>query len=96
MFGGIAFLERGNMCCGVTKDLLMLRLGSRGAELALRRPHVREMDFTGKPLKGMVYVEPEGTRSEADLKNWLDQALSFAEALPENPRPKKRRTTATG
>ncbi|MBI1788289.1 MAG: TfoX/Sxy family protein, partial [Acidobacteria bacterium] len=49
MFGGVAFLVRGNMCCGVTRDLLVLRVGSPGAELALGRPHTREMDFTGKP-----------------------------------------------
>ncbi|MEX2260694.1 MAG: TfoX/Sxy family protein [Bryobacteraceae bacterium] len=83
MFGGIAFLLNGNMCCGVTKDLLVLRLGPQGAELALRRKHTREMDFTGKPMKGMVYVQPEGVRTEAGLQGWLEQAMQFAQALPE-------------
>lgn len=83
MFGGVAFLLRGNMCCGVTKDLLMLRLGSQGAEVALGRPHTREMDFTGKPMKGMVYVESEGVRTEAELQRWLEQAVEFAQTLPE-------------
>jgi TfoX/Sxy family transcriptional regulator of competence genes len=83
MFGGVAFLLHGNMCCGVTKDLLMLRLGSQGAEAALGRPHTREMDFTGKPMKGMVYVESEGVRTEAELQRWLEQAVGFAQTLPE-------------
>ena len=64
MFGGVAFLLHGNMCCGVVQDLLVLRLGSSGAELALTKPHTREMDFTGKPMKGMVYVEPDGFRTQ--------------------------------
>jgi TfoX/Sxy family transcriptional regulator of competence genes len=83
MFGGVAFLLRGNMCRGVTKDLLMLRLGPQGAEVALGRPHTREMDFTGKPMKGMVYIEPKGIRTEAELQDWLEQAVQFAQTLPE-------------
>ncbi|MBI3680918.1 MAG: TfoX/Sxy family protein [Acidobacteria bacterium] len=90
MFGGVAFLVHGNMCCGVTEDLLVLRLGSPGAELALGRPHTREMDFTGKPMKGMVYVEPEGVRTNAELQGWLEQAVRFAEALPEKRTVKGR------
>jgi len=83
MFGGVAFLVRGNMCCGVTKDLLVLRLGSHGAELALGKAHIREMDFTGKPMKGMVYIEPEGVRTEPKLQAWLEQAVRFAGTLPK-------------
>ena len=83
MFGGVAFLLRGNMCCGVTKDLLVLRLGPGGAELALSQPHTKEMDFTGKPMKGMMYVEAEGVRTEAALQRWLEQAVEFAQILRE-------------
>jgi TfoX/Sxy family transcriptional regulator of competence genes len=88
MFGGVAFLLHGNMCCGVTKDLLMLRLGSQGAEAALGRPHTREMDFTGKPMKGMVYVESEGVRTEAELQRWLERAVEFAQTLPKKQKVK--------
>lgn len=88
MFGGVAFLLRGNMCCGVTKDLLVLRLGARGAELALRRPHTRVMDFTGRPMKGMVYVEPEGVRTEAELQAWLERAMEFGQTLPGKRKPR--------
>jgi TfoX/Sxy family transcriptional regulator of competence genes len=95
MFGGIAFLLHGNMCCGVIRDLLVLRLGSPGAECALRRPHTREMDFTGRPMKGMVYVEPEGTLSSTELQEWLEQAVQFAQALPRKTMPAKTRRAAS-
>ena len=57
MFGGLAVLVDGNMACGVVGDKLMLRLGREGAEEALCRPNVRPMDFTGRPMTGMVYPE---------------------------------------
>jgi len=88
MFGGVAFLLRGNMVCGVIRDLLVLRLGPQGAALALRRPHTRAMDFTGRPMKGMVYVLPEGLRTERQLQGWLERAARFAQTLPAKPGPK--------
>ncbi len=85
MFGGVAFLLRGNMCCGVARDLLVLRLGPEGAEAGLQRAHTRPMDFTGRPMRGMLYVEPEGIRTAASLRQWLGQAVQFAMGLPERP-----------
>ena len=82
MFGGVAFLVRGNMCCGVIGDRLMLRIGPKGYEAALARPHAKTMDFTGRPMKGLVYVEPAGFASPLDLKTWIDSALEFALSLP--------------
>lgn len=81
MFGGICFMVGGNMCCGVTEDL-MLRLGPDGAEAALEQPHVRPMDFTGRPLKGYVYVALEAIATDAQLRAWIDRALAFVETLP--------------
>ena len=89
MFGGIAFLLRGNMCCGVIQDLLMLRLGPEGAERALARPHAREMEFTGRPMKGMVYILPEGVRTERQLQGWVEQAAQFAQGLPKKRKVKQ-------
>jgi hypothetical protein len=54
MFGGLAFLLGGHTFCGIVKDALMVRLGPEGADRALDQPHVRPMDFTGRPMKGMV------------------------------------------
>ena len=82
MFGGIAFMVRGNMCCGVIGDRLMLRVGPKGYEAALSRPHAKPMDFTGKPMKGMVYVEPAGFASPRDLKAWIERAMAFTLSLP--------------
>ena len=82
MFGGIAFMVRGNMCCGVIGDRLMLRVGPKGYETALSRLHARAMDFTGRPMKGLVYVEPAGFASPGDLKDWIERAMEFALSLP--------------
>lgn len=82
MFGGIAFMVRGNMCCGVIGDRLMLRVGPDGYEEALSRPHAKPMDFTGRPMKGMVYVGTAGFASAGDLKGWIGRAMAFALSLP--------------
>ena len=81
MFGGIAFMVDGHMACGIVGDDLMLRLGSEGADAALDRPHVRPMDFTGRPMSGMVYVEPTGVGGVA-LEAWIREAVTFARSLP--------------
>lgn len=81
MFGGLAFMLNGNMCCGITGDRLMLRLGAELAEKALERPNVHPMDFTGRPMTGMVFVAREGLRGKA-LRPWVEQAVGFARTLP--------------
>lgn len=81
MFGGLAFMLGGHMFCGVVKDSLMVRLGPEAAGRALGEPHVRPMDFTGRPMKGMVFVAPEGLRGDA-LRQWVSAAAGFARALP--------------
>lgn len=81
MFGGLAFMIAGNMACGIVKDELMLRLGAEGADAALDEPHVREMDFTGRPMTGMVYVERAGL-DDAGLRRWVEHAAAHARSLP--------------
>jgi TfoX/Sxy family transcriptional regulator of competence genes len=82
MFGGICFMLRGNMCCGVVRDRLMLRLGPDGAAEALEHPHTEPMDFTGKPMKSMVYVVAAGYTDDADLERWIETAVRFVTTLP--------------
>jgi TfoX/Sxy family transcriptional regulator of competence genes len=82
MFGGLAFLLRGHMCCGVVDEQLMARVGPDQYVAALARPHARAMDFTGRPMKGFVYVAPEGFRHEADLRAWLSLCESFVSMIP--------------
>ncbi|TFH24501.1 MAG: TfoX family protein [Myxococcales bacterium] len=82
MFGGLSFLVRGNMCCGVVEHDLMVRVGPAAYEEALARPRAREMDFTGRPLKGMVYVDAAGVRTAKQLQSWVDRGIRFAASLP--------------
>jgi TfoX/Sxy family transcriptional regulator of competence genes len=81
MFGGLCFMLHGKMCVGVVGDRLMLRLGEQAAKEALLQPYVAPMDFTGKPMKAMVYVDQEAL-DDAALARWVDQAASFARTLP--------------
>ena len=77
MFGGLAFLLSGKMFLGLATADLMVRVGPDGHAAALARPHARPMDFTGRPMKGYVYVSPEGLRTAAALGKWVDLALAF-------------------
>jgi TfoX/Sxy family transcriptional regulator of competence genes len=80
MFGGIAFMVAGRMACGVIHDDLMVRVGPDGHDAALAEPHTRPMDFTGRPMRGMVYVDPDGVRVDTDLSRWVDRAVAVATA----------------
>lgn len=81
MFGGLCFLVGGHMTCGVVRNDLMVRVGPSGHEAALARRRARPMDFTGRPLRGMVYVSGEGLEGN-ELEGWLSTALSFVRSLP--------------
>ena len=82
LFGGVAFLVYGNMLCGVVEHSLVVRVGPDAYERALARPHVREMDFTGRPLKGLVYVDAGGVRTTKQLESWVNREIEFARSLP--------------
>jgi TfoX/Sxy family transcriptional regulator of competence genes len=85
MFGGIVFMVAGNMAVGILGEDLMVRLGQDDAERALAEPQVRPMDFTGRPMKTTVYVDADGTASDADLAGWVDAGADFAASLPPKP-----------
>ncbi len=82
MFGGLTFMVNGHMCCGIVGDELMVRVGSDAYDESLAQPHAREMDFTGKALKGMVYVAQEGIAHDEDLADWIARGLAFVQTLP--------------
>lgn len=82
MFGGLCFLIRGHMFCGIVGDRLMVRVGPEKYAAYLKEEHVREMDFTGKPMKGFVYVDPEGVDLDEDLDRWVERCLRYASSLP--------------
>ena len=83
MFGGIAFMLNGNMCCGVVGEDLTARVGAEGHEDALALPHARPMDFTGRSMKGFVFVGFAGTQEEERLKEWVGRGVGFAQTLPK-------------
>jgi TfoX/Sxy family transcriptional regulator of competence genes len=82
MFGGLCFMIHGNMACGVSEDKLMLRLGNNIVEEALAEPHTEPMDFTGRTMKSMMWVLPEGIETKNALQQWIDKAVEFAISLP--------------
>ena len=82
MFGGIAFLLDGKMFVGVLGSTLMARVGPERHRDALAVPHVREMDFTGRPMKGYVYVDPPGLAEDRDLDAWVSWCASHVATLP--------------
>lgn len=90
MFGGLCFLLHGHMTAGIVGPTLMLRVGPEQYQAALAEPHARAMDFTGRPLKGMVYVDAPGIATERALARWLHRAVSFVGTVPaKSPRPQR-------
>ncbi|MEU6912455.1 TfoX/Sxy family protein [Streptomyces olindensis] len=82
MFGGIAFLYRGNMAVGVTGDDLMVRVGPDATAAALTRPGTRVFDMTGRPMRGWVVVAGEAVAEDDVLHEWIDEGRAFAAGLP--------------
>lgn len=82
MFGGVAFLLNGNMCCGVHGDDVIVRVDPESAEDALRAPHVRIFDLTGRPMKGWLLVGSDAVASDEQLRSWVGLGVDFAGSLP--------------
>jgi hypothetical protein len=82
MFGGLAFMIDGNMCVGIVGDDLVVRVGRDAYDATLSLPHAREMDFTGRPMRGFVFVAAAGITRRERLEAWVDRGLSYAESLP--------------
>lgn len=82
MFGGLCYMVSDHMCCGITNNLLMARVGPANYEECLQNEHTKKMDFTGKAMKGLIYVLPEGCQTEQQLNHWLTICLKYVESLP--------------
>ncbi|HTP28090.1 MAG TPA: TfoX/Sxy family protein [Anaeromyxobacteraceae bacterium] len=91
MFGGLAFLLKGKMFCGVLGNELLARVGPEAHDAAMAQPHVRIMDFTGRPMRGYVFVGPAAIPTTLQLKRWVKDCEAHAATLPDKP-PKKRAT----
>jgi len=77
MFGGVCFMVNGKMCIGVVKDEMMCRIDPKLDEIVLERNGCRRMDFTGKPMKGYVFISKEGMKSKKDFEYWVNLCLDF-------------------
>jgi hypothetical protein len=86
MFGGVGFLLNGNMCVGVWKESLIVRVGPDRYEEALTQRFVKKFDITGRAMKGWIMVDPGGVETDKDLKDWVQVAVKFVGSLP----PKER------
>lgn len=82
MFGGLGLLLRGNMCVGVWRSALIVRVGPDAYAAALDAPHARPFDITGRPMRGWVMVDADGVDSDADLSAWIARAVDFVATLP--------------
>ena len=81
MFGGLSFFVNGKMCIGILKNDLVVRIDPKDSDKLLKMPHVRPMDFTGKPMKGFVYVAPKGYNTDKMLSFWIKNGIEFSKTL---------------
>ena len=82
MFGGIGWMLNGNMCVGVYKDFLIIRVGAEQAAAFVGKTGISPMDITGKPMKGWLKVAPEGYEGDAALRRYAKAAIDFVKTLP--------------
>jgi TfoX/Sxy family transcriptional regulator of competence genes len=82
MFGGVAFMIRGRMGCGIIGSTLMVRVDPDDADRLITTAHARPMDFTGRPMRGFLFVDPPGLATAAELRTWVRRAAAWADAQP--------------
>jgi len=96
MFAGLCFMVDEKMCFGIhfdkkkNTDLLMARIGEGASEEAMKRTGCHPMDFTGRPMKGYVFITPDGFDSDEDLAYWVDLCLAFNPLAKASKKKKKK------
>lgn len=93
MFGGFGYLMNGNMCVFIWQDQLVIRIGVEAATAIADEPYVKEMDLTGRPMKGWAMVLPEGISEDHALQRYVDLAIFFCAGLPPKEKKPKKQTT---
>jgi TfoX/Sxy family transcriptional regulator of competence genes len=91
MFGGVTFMVKGQMCCGVLKDDLIVKMDPASYEDALARPGARPFDFSGRPMPGMVYVASSALEKDDVLQQWVRRGIDFVVAHPKTQKQKAKR-----
>lgn len=96
MFGGLCFMVHDHMCCGIIGNDLMARVGPDAYQESLELPHAKPMEFTGRPMKGILTVEANGLAEDTDLSDWINRCVAFVDTLPPKPakpKPKAKKQT---
>lgn len=88
MFGGIAYMMKNKMFCGIIKNDLMVRVLDNKFDELLKKPHAREMDFANRPMKGFLYVSPDGIKTDKQLMKWIEFGIEYV--LNSPPKKKKK------
>jgi TfoX/Sxy family transcriptional regulator of competence genes len=96
MFGGLAFMVRGHMSCGVIGRSLMVRIDAAQEEKLLAETGARPMDFTGRRMPGFLYVDSPGIATTASLARWVDRAATYAETKPRKVKAKAKSPRSRG
>ncbi|HEY3251023.1 MAG TPA: TfoX/Sxy family protein [Ignavibacteria bacterium] len=91
MFGGIAYMLKDKMFVGIVKDDLMIRSLDEKFDEMLKKPHAREMDFAGRPMRGFLYVSPGGIKTDKQLQSWIDVGIEYAMKSPPKKKKAKKR-----
>jgi TfoX/Sxy family transcriptional regulator of competence genes len=93
MMGGLTFMVDGKMCVGIVGEDLMVRLDPEAKASALKKKGCREMEFTGRPMKGFVFVGPAGTKGDKDLQGWIALGLDFNARAKSSKKPSRKKTS---
>jgi TfoX/Sxy family transcriptional regulator of competence genes len=89
MMGGLTFMVNNKMCIGILQNDLMLRIDPNAYESALERAGCREMNFTGRPMKGFVFVSEEGFKTQKDFEYWINLALDYNKRVKPSRKKQK-------
>jgi TfoX/Sxy family transcriptional regulator of competence genes len=90
MFGGLSFMVGGQMCCGVLKNDLIVRIEPTDSATLVAEAHVRPFDFSGRPMQGMVYVDVRALSDPEVLRTWIQRGTDYVAAHPATAKRRKR------
>ncbi len=83
MMGGFGYMMNGNMCLGIHRNTLIIRIGVDTVKAVLQEPYVRPMDLTGKVMRGWATLEPRAIEKDEDLKRYCKYVINFVKTLPK-------------
>jgi TfoX/Sxy family transcriptional regulator of competence genes len=85
-FGGVMFMLDDKMCVGVSKDRLMVRVDPSRHEVLSKRPGAQPMDFTGRPMRGFLFIDAGALSDGRTLSSWVGEAVSYVRTVKKKPK----------